>query len=256
MKQTISELTGGIYNELRYNSAVTPYNGPCMTEICLLLGKCGIDISVTDVYDETVEDAVRQFQDMVGMRGTGILNDNTLQAMIYYADRISDIVEESIDEEDGVNTKASDSPHYNSFFDTDKYKLHRRNHKDIKIVLGNNSVVKTIKDVFMRSVTVEVDTSGNPISEVYEFIARDIKESDEISDVTKYNGEEIYASSDIKYVFNFHESSDDDEVPAEPSHGGGGRRNDGNAGNNILKRHISGLTGQIIGPATGIAGML
>ena len=55
----------------------------------------------------------------------------------------------------------------------------------------------------MRSVSVEVDTSGNPISETYEFIARDIKESDEISDVNKYNGNDSHTSSDVNYIFNF-----------------------------------------------------
>ena len=66
----------------------------------------------------------------------------------------------------------------------------------------------------MRSVSVEVDTSGNPISEVYEFIARDIKESDEINDVTRYNGNEDGSSSDIKYNFS--------SVGVSNTHSGGG----------------------------------
>lgn len=55
----------------------------------------------------------------------------------------------------------------------------------------------------MRSVSVQVDTSGNPISEVYNFIARDIKESDANEDINKYIGEDDYlsASSDIKYSY-------------------------------------------------------
>lgn len=210
MKQTVAELTDGFYNELRYNSAAEPYVNDCVREVCLLLGKCGIDVNSTNVYDATVENAIRAFQDMIGMPVTGILNNNTLQAMIYYTDKkMDDSIEEDMDEESETDTKKSDSPHYNPFFDTDKFKQHRQNHKDIKIIFGNNSIVKTIKDVFMRSVTVEVDTSGNPISEIYEFVARDIKESDEISDIIKYNGEEIYAPSDIKYIFNFHELNND-----------------------------------------------
>jgi hypothetical protein len=82
-------------------------------------------------------------------------------------------------------------------------KTHRRNYKDIKIVFGNNTVVKTIKNVFMRSVSVEVDTSGNPISETYEFIAQDIVESDEIMDSSKYLTKEDETSTDITYQFPY-----------------------------------------------------
>ena len=55
----------------------------------------------------------------------------------------------------------------------------------------------------MRSMSVQVDTSGNPISEVYNFIARDIKESDASEDLGKYTGEEriMSSSSDIKYSY-------------------------------------------------------
>ena len=38
----------------------------------------------------------------------------------------------------------------------------------------------------MRSVSTEFDTSGNPIAEVYEFIAQDLTESDEPNDAGKY----------------------------------------------------------------------
>lgn len=205
---TVSDLSNGKYNELRFNAASdTVIEGEYISTICNTLGKCGIDIENTNVYDETVEAAVKQFQEKVNMSQTGILTNSVLSAMMYYAYRMNDNVEDNSVDEDGIGREKSSSPHYNSFFDDDKFKLHRLNHKDIKIVLGNHSVVKTIKDVFMRSVSVEVDTSGNPISEVYEFIARDIKESDELTDVTKYNGDEVSASSDIKYIFNFNSST-------------------------------------------------
>lgn len=204
VKQTIAELTHDVYGELRYNAAAEePITGDYVKEVCRMLNKCGANIKVTDVYDETVSNAVAEFQERVGNNPTGILNNATWQGMIYYASKMSDTIEDDSVLEDGTDTTASKSPHFNPFFDTDKFKLHRQNHKDIKIVLGSSSVTKTIKDVFMRSVSVEVDTSGNPISETYEFIARDIKESDEISDAAKYVGDESKASSDIKYQFNF-----------------------------------------------------
>lgn len=201
--QTIPELTNYEYNELSYNSAATLITGSFMYQVCDLLGRCGIDIKPTDTYDDTVAEAVAKFQSMAMSYATGILTTATFQAMILYADKITNnIITDDGEIENVTEEKISESPHYNSFFDNENYKVHRRNHKDIKIVFGNKSITKTIKDVFMRSVSVEVDTSGNPISEVYEFVARDIKESDEISDINKYNGElESLSSSDIKYNF-------------------------------------------------------
>ena len=205
---TISDITGNRYNELRFSAASdTLIEGKFVADICLYLRKCGIDINDTNVYNENVSNKVAEFQEKVGLSKTGILNNATLSSMLYYAKQMDDNVQESTDIGDGTNTVSSNSPHYNSFFDTDKLKIHRLNHKDIKIVLGNNSIVKTIKDVFMRSVSVEVDTSGNPISEVYEFVARDIQESDEVSDTAKYISEEPSASSDVKYIYNFQMNS-------------------------------------------------
>lgn len=218
VKQTIAEFTGDVYNELRYNAAAAPITGSFVQDICQMLNKCGANIAITDQYDETVAGAVAEFQKKIETNPTGILNNATWQGMIYYAAKMSDTIEDDSASDDVVDSETSKSPHFNPFFDTDRFKLHRQNHKDIKIVLGNSSVTKTIKDVFMRSVSVEVDTSGNPISETYEFIARDIKESDEISDAAKYVGPESMASSDIKYIYNFDTST----VSSEPYLGGGG----------------------------------
>ena len=225
--QSIPELTNYELNELYYNSAGTLITGNFMFQVCDLLNKCGIDITPVSTYDYNVCCAVMQFQKTVGMTEDGILTTNVLQAMIVYSKNISDIVVGDDDTEENAEDDTENSPHYNSFFGDDNLKTHRKNHKDIKIVFGNKSITKTIKDVFMRSVSVEVDTSGNPISEVYEFIARDIKESDEIMDVTKYNGDEPSTSSDIKYDFSFvktptHENGHISSSGVE--HGGGGKR--------------------------------
>lgn len=212
--QSIPELTNYQYNELSYNSADTLITGSFIYQICDLLNKCKINVQPTNVYDNTVENAVIEFQQATGMNVTGVLTTSTLQAMIVYADKMSDVIYGDDESSEDSEDTPSSSPHYNSFFDDNKYKMHRKNHKDITIVFGNKSITKTIKDVFMRSVSVEVDTSGNPISEVYEFIARDVKESDEISDVNKYNAGEYYASSDIKYDFS--------SIGVTYPHGGGG----------------------------------
>lgn len=189
--QTVPELTNYQYNELAYNTATELIVGTFVYQVCDLLDKCYISVDPTNIYDYTLANAVAEFQVIVGMTPTGILTTNTLQAMILYADKMKDVIESGEEISNETVDKLTESPHYNSFFDDDNYKMHRRNHKDIKIVFGNKSITKTIKDVFMRSVTVEVDTSGNPISEIYEFIARDVTESDEINDINKYTGTEL-----------------------------------------------------------------
>ena len=209
--QTIPELTNYQYNELSYNSASPIIKGKFVLEVCSLLSKCGFNIKSTDKYDDTVASVVGQFQHLTGMAVTGILTTATYQAMVLYAEK--NMNDEITDDSTGTtsdNLDESDSPHYESFFAQDRYKMFRRNHKDIKIIFGKGSITKTIKDVFMRSVSVEVDTSGNPISEMYEFIARDVKESDEISDAMKYNeiDEEVIVTSNIKYVYPFATNSD------------------------------------------------
>lgn len=228
--QTIPELTNYQYNELSYNSASPIIKGNFVLEVCSLLGRCGFDIKSTDEYDDTVASVVGQFQHLTGMAVTGILTTATYQAMILYAEKnMNNEITDDSTETTSNNLDESDSPHYESFFAQDRYKMFRRNHKDIKIIFGNGSITKTIKDVFMRSVSVEVDTSGNPISEMYEFIARDVKESDEISDAMKYTGanEDITTSSDIQYIYPFAKKdsgkSSTHISSSGATHGGGGR---------------------------------
>ena len=193
--QTIPELTNYQYNELTYNLSTNLIVGNFMYKVCDLLDKCYINIEPTNVYDYDVANAVAEFQASIGATPTGILTTSLLQSMILYADKVKDEIESGEEVTSGTTVdNLLQSPHYGSFFDDDNYKTHRRNGKDIKIVFGNNSITKTIKNVFMRSVTVEVDTSGNPISEVYEFIAQDVTESDEMNDIKKYSNVDIEES--------------------------------------------------------------
>jgi hypothetical protein len=203
--QTIQELTNGHYSELvYYQKPELIIKGEFVVSIRHMLNKCDINnVGYGDIFDLELEQAIQMFQAQVGMTATGVLDNSTWQNMILYSNKYSDTVTDdttqTIEESDDVNT----SPHYNSFFSSSNMKTHRRNYKDIKIVFGNNTVVKTIKNVFMRSVSVEVDTSGNPISETYEFIAQDIVESDEIMDSSKYLTKEDETSTDITYQFPY-----------------------------------------------------
>lgn len=208
LPNTLLELTEGQYNELRYDSAGSAITGEFVEQLIVLIEQCGVQFDNTghelNTYDEPVVEAVKGFQTLVGISpATGILGNGTYQSMLYYAQRLSDVVYDESGELTSSDSDISKSPHYASFFKTDAFKQFRKNHVDIKIIFGNDSIVKTIKDAHMRSVTVEVDTSGNPISEVYEFIARDLVESDEISDANKYVGTNSAAPSDIKYIYHF-----------------------------------------------------
>lgn len=209
-KYTVSELTNYQYRELVYDSASsTQLQFDFLSEICRLLSlavpsESGSTefISERTVFDEELSQKIGIFQEIAKIDVTGILNDTTLKTLVLYVennfnDEVTDddSSEEKTQKDENIK---NDSPHFNSFFGEDKYKMHRRNRQNIEIVFGRGSIKKTIVDVFIRSVSVEVDTSGNPISEVYEFIARDIKESDELSDYDKYDGIAT-APSDIQY---------------------------------------------------------
>lgn len=162
-------------------------------ELRRLLDKAGIDMTKYNSgddpnrYDTGVEEAVSDFQRIsMGITPTGVVDDATLNALIACANNMSDIVYSETANQINNDTNDEGAPHFDSFFTTDNKKLGRKNQVDIKIILGDNSIVKTIHNVYMRSVSTEFDTSGNPIAEVYEFIAQDLTESDEPNDIGKY----------------------------------------------------------------------
>lgn len=186
MATTVKDFTDDV-TEIKYGDT-----GPYMLAIRDLINKAGIDIynkySYEDinVYDEGVEQAVIEFQGKNGLKETGIIDDTTLNTMINVANNLSDIIYSEGIEDIIPDTAITDNPHFDSFFSNINTKDPRKNNQDIVIILGNNSIVKTIHNVYMRGVSTEYDTSGNPISETYEFIAQDLTESDEYRDKEKY----------------------------------------------------------------------
>ncbi len=198
---TIQELTGNKYSELEYRLS-GPISGVFVTKAQQVLRKCDIALVPNGrLYNLQMQQAVMEFQSKVGLQPTGILNNTTWQTMLQYAAKYSDTIEGTGGETATEEAEASVSPHYDPFFDDSNRKTYRQNGKDIKIVFGNHSVVKTLKNVYMRSVNVEVDTSGNPISEVYEFVAQDVVESDELMDADKYLHPESPVDTSIQYSF-------------------------------------------------------
>jgi peptidoglycan hydrolase-like protein with peptidoglycan-binding domain len=162
-------------------------------ELRILLDKAGIDMTKYNTgddntrYDTGVEEAVSEFQNMsMGITPTGTVDDATLNALIATANNMNDIVYSETASQIGNDSGDEGEPHFDSFFHSGNEKVGRKNQVDIKIILGDNNIIKTIHNVYMRSVSTEFDTSGNPISETYEFIAQDFSESDEPKDANRY----------------------------------------------------------------------
>lgn len=209
---SIKDLTNGQYSTLSYNSSGDNYAGPLVNDIVRLIDRAGSDVTNTQVSSvgSTFKNIVMNYQKANNLPVTGIVDDDLLHDIYRRANEKSnnEIIDTS-DFDSQYNASELESSvvadaHYDPFFLNNSGKVYRKNHKDIIISLGNGANTKTIKDVFMRSVSVQVDTSGNPVTEVYSFIARDVKESDAPEDVNKYIGdsEELSSSSDIKYSYD------------------------------------------------------
>lgn len=209
---SIKDLTNGEYSSIGYSPSGNNYSGPLVQEVVNLIDKAGGDVTNTRVSSvgSTFRDIILNYQKKFGLPQTGILTDDLLHDIYLRANNnANNNIDDPSNSNNLNNINSYDSldvydAHYDPFFLNNSSKIYRKNHKDIIISLGNGANTKTIKDVFMRSVSVQVDTSGNPISEVYNFIARDIKESDASEDYNKYIGEgkELSSSSDIKYTYD------------------------------------------------------
>jgi hypothetical protein len=207
---SIRGLTHGQFSSLGYNSTGNNYSGPLVQEIVNLIDRAGGDVTNTKVsaVGSAFRNIILNYQKKFKLLKTGVLDDNLLHDIYKRANSgaNNEINDSSNNNDDNNNSASSDlyDAHYDPFFLNNSSKVYRKNHKDIVISFGDGANTKTIKDVFMRSVSVQVDTSGNPISETYNFIARDIKESDASEDYNKYVGEEseLSASSDIKYSYD------------------------------------------------------
>lgn len=186
---TVKEFTNDKFIEMTYGDT-----GEYVIAIRDLLSKSGIDVYAkypTDTphnFDEGLEQAVMEFKATQGISNptSSIINDETLNALLNVSNNMSDIVYADGAESTSIDTTTTGDPHYDSFFSNNNLKETRKNQTDIKITVGNSTITKTIHNVYMRSVSTEFDTSGNPISEVYEFIAQDLTESDEYADQEKY----------------------------------------------------------------------
>ena len=92
MATTVKDFTDDV-SEIKYGDS-----GPYMLAIRDLINKAGIDIynkySYEDInlYDEGIEQCVMEFQKNNGLEETGIIDDNTLNALINVSNNLSDII--------------------------------------------------------------------------------------------------------------------------------------------------------------------
>jgi hypothetical protein len=209
---------------IQFKSSGTNVSGDYINEIIKRISQTGIDTSKygnSGKVNINFDKIVKAYQKANNLKVNGTVTKDLIdhimnKVKIEHPDQIeesdllpqeradsSDSYYNSSEDEEDVEDKIYD-PHYEPFFLNESSKQPRRNRKDIIISLGNGAVIKRIKDVYMRSVATNFDTSGKPITEAYTFIARDIKESDASEDDNIYLGDEktLQASSDIKYDFD------------------------------------------------------
>ena len=206
---TVKELTGYQTSEVKYSiSKILTNNYPFIRYMCQDLRKLGLySYADTTRYVPALATAVKEFkQKYMGISNNSIINDEFIKALKSEANKTAsdtinttgntdvpgnvgedgDTYEAYLDSTDSDRTD-NIGAHYGQFFSEQNSKQFRQNKRDIRIVLGDGTVTKVIKEVYMRSVGTDVDASGNPISETYEFIAKDITETDNPEDVNGYS---------------------------------------------------------------------
>lgn len=185
VKTNVSRFTGVPKEAIKYGD-----NGEYVKEIRDYLNTLGFDTYKNStnptVFDVNLENAVKDFQKKYNLPQTGSINNESLNKLINQSNTVSGTIYSTTSNNVYVDTMETDDPHYDSFFSRKYSKKTRKNNQDIIITLGNNTIHRKLHNVYMRSVSVEFDTSGNPISEVFSFIAQDLTESDEPYDANKY----------------------------------------------------------------------
>ena len=181
----VSDFTGLQKESIKYGD-----NGEYVKEIRDYLNTLGFDTYKNSVnpnlFDVNLENAIKDFQNKYNLPQTGFINNDSLNKLINQSNIVSGTIYSTTSNNVYVDTMETDDPHYDSFFSRKYSKKTRKNNQDIIITLGNNTIHRVLHNVYMRSVSVEFDTSGNPISEVFSFIAQDLTESDEPYDADKY----------------------------------------------------------------------
>ena len=175
----------------RYKAGQRPATSQELIEVGRKLAVLGY-LSAREIgntYNLTYYQAVKAFQKdfLSGTACDGVLTSHTMKALEAEALGKMQAQIPSVARATGQARSSSDSTvkdnEIDSFFSHHKQTLLRRQGYSILIEIGDQEqYLKALLDVRLRSKSVAVDASGNPIAEVYEFIARDLRENTEASD--------------------------------------------------------------------------
>lgn len=133
-------------------------------------------------YDYNYWTAVKSYQKSKGLSADGRLTESLIQQLEDdYAEVIAQTVSSSRSRS-GSDEKKELFIEDSFFGETKETTLRSGGYSIVLIVGDDNQYKRTLTDVRMRSKTIQVDASGNPVTESYEFIAKDLKENTEPTD--------------------------------------------------------------------------
>ena len=177
-----------LYNNLKevnqmafvYIEGQTPPSSQTLTAVGQALAALGfLDPQyISTSYTAYYAGAVKQYQRTNGYMADGVLTTSL-------ADEIQSTYQgiakaRAVATTSAVADVQSSSERTDTFFNSSRSTLVRRNNQDIRIVVGEQSQkIRTLKNVYFRSKGLVVDASGNPVAEQFEFIAKDLVESPE-----------------------------------------------------------------------------
>ena len=175
----------------RYKAGQNPTTSNELVEVGRWLVILGY-LSASDIgntYNLTYYQAVKAFQKdyLGGAACDGILTPYVMNAIESEAlgktqSQVSSNARMASNARSASSTTVKDNE-IDSFFSASKSNLLRRQGYSILIEIGDHEqYLKALLDIRLRSKSVAVDASGNPIAEVYDFIARDLRENTEASD--------------------------------------------------------------------------
>lgn len=140
--------------------------------------------------DLFTENAVKSWQRSIGATATGWVSESNWNALFGDYDENKDTIDYDDTEDSkyykddniypgGTPNKYSEQATERPFFNEQNGKQLRKANIDIQIKFGaNNSMNRTLKNVYMRSIGQQIGANGEPIYDLYEFVARDLIDSE------------------------------------------------------------------------------
>lgn len=144
---------------------------------------------VIDYYSIATENAVIRYQKYKKLVPTGRVNKETFKALFKSNAEFED---EDINKNvDDNTTKQYGDNNNDTFFSNNSDTIMRSNNNDITITYGEGNKSKTLKNVIFKSKTQAIDPNDGSLVDEYEFIARDLKETEDIAGVDNTDGRYI-----------------------------------------------------------------